>query len=215
MLTLRALAVAGALLFAGSASALSITYDMTGSSMAMVNSAGCAPCTVAVTGTLTLDDDLGGNILLTDLSLAHGPYEVALGPGVLSVVIERTSIGLGAGSVPGTGTTVSGNVLYGTTTLAQTGTVTCTPGLFSCALAGLPAGVTPLTSTLPGIDLDTWSFDAFGDLLGSILYTNDLASGATETLNLVGSPTVIPEPGTMLLVGAGLVGIALRRRARA
>jgi hypothetical protein len=211
MLTRPVLAVAGILLLAGSASALSITYDMTGSTMVMVNSL-CAPCSIAVTGTLTLDDDLGGNILLTNLSLAHGPFQVA-SPGLLGVVVERTSIGLGAGSVPGTGTTVSGSVLYGTTTLAQTGTVTCTPGVFSCALAGLSAGTSPLAPTLPGIDLDTWSFDAFGNLLGSILFTND--PQAQETLNLVGTPTVIPEPGTMLLVGAGLVGIALRRRARA
>ena len=45
-----------------------------------------------------------------------------------------------------------------------------------------------------------------------MIYTNE--SDAVETLNLIGSPTVVPEPGSALRVAGGLVGMALRRRSR-
>src|SRR5262245_37002507 len=109
-----------ALLLAGPVSAVSTTYDMTGTTMRMFNQV-CGPCTAAVTGTVTLDDDGAGNVLLTDLSLAHAGYEIGR-PTLLSIVVERTSIVLGAGSVAGTGSTLS-SVTFGPTTILQSGSV--------------------------------------------------------------------------------------------
>lgn len=216
MLLRGLLSAAAVLWLAGSASALIISYDMTGSEMSMVNTVAggpCNPCLVPVTGSLTLIDDEVGNITLSSLNLAHVGYEVGT-PGIVSVVIERTAITLGAGPVGGAGSTLGSNVLFGLTDIAQTGTTTCTPGIFSCALAGLPAGSSPLASPLTDIDLGNWIFDGLRDLSSaSIVYTNQ--SGAVETLNLVGTATIIPEPATMLLVAAGLVGMAVRRRAQA
>ena len=208
--------IGAALLMAGPMSALSLQYDMTGSSMEMVNVAAggsCNPCTVPVTGSLVLNDDEAGNVVLAFMDLAHVGYEVGI-PNILSVVVERPSITLASGGVAGLGSTLS-SVSFGSTDIAQTGASTCTPGVLNtpCQAAGFPAfsGVFPHDSPLLGIALGAWNFDALRDLTSaSILYTNE--SGAVETLNLVGTSSIIPEPGTALLVSGGLIGLALRRR---
>jgi hypothetical protein len=203
----------GAFLFPGAATALPTTYQMTaGSQMSMVNQA-CSPCSVPVTGSVTLDDDGSGNVTLTGVSLAHDPYQVGL-PAFVSIVLDRDSITLGAGIVVGTGSTL-GSALLGPTSLAHVGTISCGSGILTCAsVLGIPDGTFPLPSPV-GVNLGTWTFDGLGGLSASFIYTTlSGASAATETLYLFGSATPIPEPGTSLLVAAGLIGLWLRRRVR-
>lgn len=203
---------AGALFLAGSASALPTTYYMTsGSQMSIVNQA-CAPCTVPLTGSVTLDDGGSGNVALTSVSLAHDPYQVAL-PAFISIVLDRDSISLGAGSVAGTGSTLA-SALFGPTLLANVGTVSCISGILTCTgVLGAPDGTYPLPSPV-GVDLGTWTFDGLGGLSASFVYTQlSGANPSTETMFLVGSSTPIPESETSLLVAIGVLGLALRRRA--
>ena len=202
----------GAFSLPGPAPAVSTTYYATSEArMSMVNQA-CSPCTVPVTGSVTLDDDGSGNVALTDVSLAHEPYQIGLA-GFVSIVLDRDSISLGAGSVAGTGSTQS-SVVLGPTTLAHVGTITCGSGILTCgSVLGIPDGTFPLPSV--AVDLGTWTFDGLGGLSTSIVYTmRGGAISATETLFLFGSTTPIPEPGTCLLVAAGLIGFSLRRRVR-
>jgi hypothetical protein len=152
----------GALLLAGSASAISTTYDVAGSTMSMVNQI-CAPCTVPVTGSITIDDDGLGNITLTTVALSHGPYEVGF-PSFVSVVLDRDAIGLGLGVATGTGTTVGGNVAFGSTTFYQYGTSTCTAGALPCVITGLPDGPSPLVIGVGPVALGNWAFDLLGNL---------------------------------------------------
>ena len=208
------LAACGALVLgAGSASALSTVYSALGSVMAQDNTAAGGACTfatcnVAVTGTLVIDDDGLGNVTLTSLQLSHNGYEV--GPaGLISIVIDRDFINLGQGnSVLGTGTTLNGVTSFGSAQIYQYGSTTCTALLFPCVLAGLPDGASPLTSPIGPLAFGNWTFDAFGNLSASIQYTNQ--NGAIEQLTLAG--TIVPEPSTILLVAAGVVGLAIRRR---
>ncbi|HKA14102.1 MAG TPA: hypothetical protein VKH41_03720 [Myxococcota bacterium] len=204
---------AAALLLAGSASALPTTYLMaSGSQMSMSNQA-CTPCTVPVTGSVTLDDDAAGHVALTQVSLAHDPYQVGLPPFV-SIVLDRDSIALAAGSAAGAGSTLS-SVVFGSASLAHVGTITCTSGIVTCTqLLGIPDGTFRLPSPVT-VDLGTWTFDGLGGLSASFVYTMlSGANPATETLTLVGSTTPVPEAGTGLLVAAGLAGVSLLRRAR-
>lgn len=207
------LAACGVLLLgAGSASALSTVYSVSGGSqMAQDNTVAGGACTFAtcnipVNGTVTLDDDGVGNVTLQALSLNHAGYQV--GPaGLISIVIDRSSITLGGGPVLGAGATISSLVAFPATTFAQVGNTTCTGLLFPCALAGLPNGASPLTSPIP-ITLGNWTFDAFGNLFASMEYTNQ--AGAIEQLTL--GAFVVPEPSTALLLTVGLVGMVVRRR---
>ena len=209
--TLLALA-AGALLLAGSASALPTTYSMVSGARMSTSNLICVPCTVPVTGSITLDDDGAGNVALTNVSLAHGPYQVAL-PGFISIVLDRDSIALAAGSVTGTGSTQT-SAVFGSTTLAHVGTISCTSEAVTCtSVLGIPDGTYPLPGPA-SVTLGTWTFDGLGGFSASFVYTVlGGANPSTETLHLVGSAAVIPEPGTGLLVAAGRAAVA-RRRAR-
>lgn len=201
-----------AFLASGSA-AIPTTYSMTaGSRMSMSNLA-CVPCTVPVTGSVTLDDDGAGNVALIDVSLAHDAYQVGL-VGFVSIVLDRDSIALAAGSVSGTGSTLT-SAVFGSTTLAHVGTITCTSGAVTCAsVLGIPDGTYPLPGPV-SVSLGTWTFDGLGGLSASFVYTVfSGANPATETLFLAGAAAPIPEPTTSLLVAAGLVGLSRRRRAR-
>ena len=208
------LAAFGALVLgAGSASALSTAYSATvGSLMAQDNTAAGGACTfatcnVAVTGTIVIDDDGVGGVTITDLSLSHNPYQV--GPaGLISILIDRDFINLGQVPLAGSGTTLNGVTAFGSAPVYQYGSTTCTPIVFPCVLAGLPTGVSPLTSPIGPLAFGNWNFDAFGNLSAQIQYTNQ--GGAIEQLTISASP--VPEPSTMLLVAAGVVGLAIRRR---
>jgi hypothetical protein len=199
------------MLLAGSASAVPTTFFMTTAQMSIVDLA-CSPCTVPLTGSVTVDDDGAGNVALTGVSLAHVSYQIAQ-PSFISIILTRSSITLGAGSVAGTGSTQT-SAVFGPTSLANVGTIQCDSGVLTCAstlgIPGIPDHfIAPLPSPV-SVQLGTWLFDGRGGLTASFLYQE--RSGGTETMNLVGTTTPVPEPAPALLLAVGLIG--LRRYAR-
>jgi hypothetical protein len=206
------LLAAAVLLLAAPASAISTTYSVGGDSrMSMANQL-CVPCTVPLTGSVTIDDDGAGNVAITNVSLSHAAYQVAF-PSFISVILERTSISLGAGSVTGTGSTLT-SALFGATSFANTGTIACASGAITCvSLLGIPDGTYPLPSPV-AVNPGTWVFDGLGDFSASFTYAMlGGANSSIETMYLFGSSAVVPESATGTLVAFGLVGLALRRRA--
>ena len=207
----RTLAALAVFILAGAAAALPTTYTMTSGAQMSITNLACSPCTVPVTGTVTLDDNGAGGVSLTGMSLAHDPYQVAL-PSFISIVLDRDSIMLNSGSVAGTGSTLS-SVVFGATTLKNTGTVSCISAILTCpSVLGVPDGTYPLPSPV-AVNLGTWVFDGIGGLSASFVYTQLTgANPATETLFLVGSTAAVPETSTGGLVAIGLLGFAVRRR---
>jgi hypothetical protein len=202
----------GALLLAGSASALSTTYGLlAGSTMTTVNGGGSH--SIALTGSITLDDDGVGNVTITNLSLSHGAFQIG-SPPLVSVVTNRPSIVLGSGPVAGTGSTLTSATFATATTVDQsTGTLQCDDGLFTCAGPPVnfpgPAGVPlPLTSPL-GLTFGTFNFTGLGTNLSAVFQYGPTVAGSTDTVTLVAT---VPEPGTLVLLAAGLVGFGIRRR---
>jgi hypothetical protein len=80
-----------------------------------------------------------------------------------------------------------------------------------------------ITGTVSGNGYSTSAFSGTLSLSGSCVgnnkgpgksaqCTSDLSAGYTYSLSATGNGTTVPEPGTLLLIGAGLLGLALMRR---
>jgi hypothetical protein len=176
---------------------------VTGATMTTTNAGGAH--IVAVTGSVTLDDDGAGNVTLTDVSLSHVGYQVGFPP-FISIILTRPAINLGAGPVAGTGSFLTG-ASFGSTDIVQPGaTGVCTSGIVTCAGNSLPEGSFPLPSPLTGVALGNWTI--LNDFLDATFQYGPTVSGSTDVLHLF----AVPEPGTLSLVAIGLVGLAIRRR---
>jgi hypothetical protein len=215
------LAVVAALgLSAGDARALlvTVTYDVAQSNL-LITSPTLVFNAASITGTLvvTYDADAGGNIIDGPASLDSASILVDTGVGGLA------SIGF-SGTLTAALTTPAASVLTGNSLADFVGTFLATGTLFCagfCTGIGTPAvnpvnelGGVPFTGatvnplTAPSQLLATMGFGAYTlggtEVLGSIsLIGNEI------------SRSVIPEPGTVLLLASGVIGLASLGRKRA
>jgi len=111
-------------------------------------------------------------------------------------------------SVVGVGGSVSFSALFG----LLTGTVTgSTWGLAPVSASGVLNGV---TSTLTAAGYDNRNASGAGTLqLVTVTTTNLGANGSMPSIAVL-DLTFVPEPGTLLLMGAGMVGLILSGRRR-
>ncbi len=76
--------------------------------------------------------------------------------------------------------------------------------------AGTEFGVILTNTEFPGSFADDWTNMEIGDFLG----TPNPISGTGEAIAEMGIPAAIPEPGSLLLIGSGLIGLLGLRRIR-
>ncbi|MEZ4332676.1 MAG: PEP-CTERM sorting domain-containing protein [Myxococcota bacterium] len=202
-------AVSG-LVLATSASALSIDPNNSGLDQAAgCGDASCATPLYSLAGSapITGSLDISGGILSFDIQLASATLDAVGGSdgGVTSIVFSNaTYSGSVAVTFDGTNYTVD---------FAQVGAVsgTLTPSGAGSAtsLAATTVLVTGACSGTPGSDLQC------GLIFGPQADFSATVNGNARSFrHSVDAFAVVPEPGTAILLGAGLFGFGLRRRRR-
>lgn len=219
----------GVLAFASHASALSapyteVTYSLAGSVL-NISAPLSIPNAALVDGTAVLQFTSSGETAIGD-----GPAELIS----FVAAIDLASGGLAPLGVTGTisatlNSPVLGSLAGNVVTLPEgaataTGTINGNAGSLICTLSGLPSPCTiPVDNALAAAlgsftvaNLNSPPSSSTADLpvsltLGALGVTGSVALVLTETSRTF----VVPEPGTMLLVAAGLAGLAVTGRRKA
>ncbi len=214
------------LLLLGSAPAaragqITIDFDLSGSSIAILGGAIVVPPDGSITSAFTkLQVEGSGNAAassgparLESMTLAGTISGTLLG-GAMTVTggVNASQIGSAAGLLNPALTVAA---FGGPGVLSINALINCSPGT-ACSLLGLPISITGPQTFSPFGSFQVGNINNVGNatLSGQLSLT---LGGLTAVFNLVGteiSRTFVPEPSTFSLLGIALIGVAACRRRR-